>query len=74
MGCHFLLQGIFPIQGLNLRLLRLLPWQVGSSPLAPPGKLIVGLLSNQYRSRKKAYGVHCLYIMSGETGAEKGEM
>ena len=28
MGCHFLLQGIFPTQGWNLHLLRLLHWQV----------------------------------------------
>ena len=34
----FLLQGIFPTQGSNLRLLRLLHWQAGSLPLAPPGK------------------------------------
>ena len=32
------LQGIFPTQGSNLRLLRLLHWQVGSLPLVPPGK------------------------------------
>ena len=38
VGCHFLLQGIFPTQGLNLRLLGLLHWRVGSLPLAPPGK------------------------------------
>ena len=31
MGCHFLLQGIFPTQGSNLCFLR---WQVGSSPLS----------------------------------------
>ena len=37
VGCHVLLQGIFPTQGSNLRLLRLLHWQVGSLPLAPPG-------------------------------------
>ena len=36
-GCHALLQGIFPTQGLNLHLLHLLCWQVGSLPLAPPG-------------------------------------
>ena len=30
--------GIFPTQGLNLCLLRLLHWQVGSLPLAPRGK------------------------------------
>ena len=34
-GCHFLLQGIFQTQGLNLCFLHLLHWQVGS--LAPPG-------------------------------------
>ena len=33
MGCHFLLQGIFPIQWSNLGLLRLLYWQVGSLSL-----------------------------------------
>ena len=35
---HFLLQGIFPTQGLNLVLLRLLHWQKHSLLLAPPGK------------------------------------
>ena len=34
---HALLQGIFPPQGLNPRLLCLLPWQADSLPLAPPG-------------------------------------
>ena len=38
MGCHFLLQGIFPSQGLNLYLLGLLRCQEGSLPLVPPGK------------------------------------
>ena len=32
VGCHFLLQGIFPTQGLNPSLLRFLPWQASSSP------------------------------------------
>ena len=36
VGCHFLLQGIFPTQGLNPSLLHLLLWQTGSLPLAPP--------------------------------------
>ena len=42
MGCHFLLQGIFPAQGSNLHLPCLLCWQAGSLPLnhlespAPP--------------------------------------
>ena len=35
VGCHALLQGIFPTQGLNPGLRH---WQVGSLPLAPPGK------------------------------------
>ena len=37
-GCQALLQGIFLTQGSNLHLLCLLHWQVGSYPLAPPGK------------------------------------
>ena len=36
VGCHTLLQGIFPTQGLNLYLF--LHWQVGS--IVPPGKII----------------------------------
>ena len=38
MGCHALLQGIFPTQGWNPLLLCLLHWQVDSLPLVPPGK------------------------------------
>ena len=38
VSCHVLLQGIFPTQGSNPHLLNLLHWQVGSLPLAPPGK------------------------------------
>ena len=34
VGCHFLLQGIFPTRGSSLH------WHVGSLPLAPPGKPI----------------------------------
>ena len=33
-------RGIFPTQGLNLGLLHLLHWQLGSLPLAPPRKPI----------------------------------
>ena len=32
VGCHALLQGIFPTRGSNLHLLHLLHWQAGSSP------------------------------------------
>ena len=38
VGCHFLLQGIFPTQESNPRLLCFLYWQAGSLPLVPPGK------------------------------------
>ena len=41
VGCHALLQGIVPTPGLNLHLLCLLCWQVGSLALAPPGKPIL---------------------------------
>ena len=33
VGCHFLLQGVFPAQGLNRHLLSLLLWQAGSLPV-----------------------------------------
>jgi len=45
VGCHTLLQGIFPMQGLNPYLLCLLHWQAGSLPLAPLGKPISIYLS-----------------------------
>ena len=35
---RFDIQRIFPTRGSNPRLLPFLLWQVGSSPLAPPGK------------------------------------
>ena len=38
VGCHFLLQGIFPTQGSNLHFLCLLLWQEDSLPLEPSGK------------------------------------
>ena len=38
VGCHALLQGIFPTQGSIQRLLCLLQWQAGSLPLVPPGR------------------------------------
>ena len=37
MGCHALLQGIFPTQGSNSNLLCLMYWQADSLTLAPPG-------------------------------------
>ena len=39
VGCHALLQRMFPSQGLNPQLLCLLHWQGSSLPLVPLGKL-----------------------------------
>ena len=37
MGCHFLLQGIFPTQASDLHLLCILPWQADSLALGRLG-------------------------------------
>ena len=47
VDCHALLQEIFPIQVSNLRLLCLLRWQMGSLPLAPPGKPFFGQIATE---------------------------
>ena len=39
VGCYFLLQGIFPSQGLNPHLLHLLYWQADSLPTCHLGSL-----------------------------------
>ena len=43
VGCHSLLQGIFPTQGLNPHLLCLLHCQADSLSLVPPGKSLLFL-------------------------------
>ena len=43
LGCHALLQGIFPTQGSNLSLLLLLHWQVNTLPLSHPGSPMSGM-------------------------------
>ena len=42
VGCHALLQGVFPALGWNLNFLHLLHWQVGSFPLVPPRYILGG--------------------------------
>ena len=46
VGCHFLLQGIFPTQGSNLSFLRLLHWPADSLPLHRLGSPSFPTLSN----------------------------
>ena len=55
VGSHFLLQGIFPTQELNLSLLLLLHWQVGSLPLS------------HWASPKLCLRLHCSLLISGWT-------
>ena len=57
VGCHFLLQGIFPTEELNLSLLHLLHWQKDSLPVCHLGFVVsVGiplkfLFHQVYRSK-----------------------
>ena len=48
MGCHALLQRIFPTQWSNPCLLCLVSWQVGSLPLTLPGKPETLIESNSF--------------------------
>ena len=54
MDCQALLQGIFLIQGSNPRLSCLLHWQVGSLPLALPGKPL-GSSTQQHIKKQRHY-------------------
>ena len=51
VGYHFLFQGIFLTQGSNPHILCLLHWQMGSLPLAPPGKPLLTLRERESESR-----------------------
>ena len=46
---EWVLQGIFPAEGLNLNLLGLLHWQAGSLPLVPLGKPCTRVGTGIYR-------------------------
>ena len=56
MGCHFLLQGIFLIQGLKLSLLRLLHWRADSLPLRLMVSPVVIRSKNLVRSSTEKCG------------------
>ena len=53
-GCHFLLQGICPTQGLTPCLLYLLHWQAGSLPLHHPGSPLVSLGVGDFNFLRRA--------------------
>ena len=67
VGCHFLLQGIFPARGSNLRFL---PWQVDSLPLSHLGSLAFKMVYYYFTLLPKTYTfsvfVHCLEYLSQE--------
>ena len=70
VGGHALLQGIFPTQGRNLRLLRFLHCQAGSLPLVPPGKPqveVVFSIRQRERGRFTAGGIKVHVMQSGFT-------
>ena len=55
LGCHALLQGIFPTQGLNLHFLRPFHWQGSSLPLVPLGKPIKCLRRTNYLAKTRSF-------------------
>ena len=66
VGCHALLQGIFPTQGRNSCLLGLLHWQVDSLPLAPPGKPFseLGASKNQTLQAEVVHAVLVFFFVT----------
>ena len=46
VSCHFLLQGIFPIQGQNLHFLNLMNWQADFLSLSITASLLAAILDN----------------------------
>ena len=53
LGCHFLLQEIFPTQGSNPHLLCLLHWQMDSLPLVPSGNRLSYVYTVEYYTAVK---------------------
>ena len=67
VGCHGLLQRI-----LNSRLLRLLHWQVGSLPLAPPGKPLFSLQILINCSFSQTVELHCAHVKTDAQSKTRG--
>ena len=64
VGCHFLLQGIFPTQESNLHLVCLLHWQESSLPLAPPGKSCLFLVTLSHALVSSQVSTHLRLMLS----------
>jgi len=69
VGCHALLHGIFPTQGLNPHLLCVLHWLAGSLLLAPPGKPELCLYSLSFsilfHNNSKVSRIWSSYLIAG---------
>ena len=70
MGCHFLLQGIFLTQRLNLCLFHLLHWQADSLPLEPPGMWHAKRTLQMWLSLKFCDGETASDYMGGPNGLQ----
>ena len=64
MACHFLLQGIFPVQGLNLHLLH---WQGDSLPLSQQASS----LENRKNALNKKKEKNIMMVYSKDTQSPK---
>ena len=71
VGCHFLLQGIFPTQRSNPHLLCLPRWQAGSLPLASRGKPMTMMIStltlHHWDCRDCILSFHKLHVHGDKT-------
>ena len=62
VGCHFLLHGIFPTQGLNSHLLSLLHWQPDSSPPSHLGSPEVLKFPSITKLLSQGHTSHCVLL------------
>ena len=71
VGCHYLLQGIFPTQESNLSLMHLLHWQADSSPLHHPGALsyIVGRQNQELEPNKNILTVMMIGYVNSDVSS-----
>ena len=66
LGCHALLQRIFPTQGSDPCLLCLLRWQAGSLPLVPPGSPSHRLVQVAQSCQSLCHSMDCPWNSPGQ--------